>query len=205
MSPREPRHAPATARNRQPILEVLQRALPPEGHVLEVASGTGEHAVFFASALPSLVWQPSDPDATSLASIAAWVDEAGLPNVRPPVPLDATADRWPVDRADAVVCINMIHIAPWAACQGLMAGAARLLAPGGVLYTYGPYRVKGAHTAPSNEAFDASLRARNPSWGVRDVDDVAAVAKRHGLHLHDTAPMPANNLSLVFRRAPHPL
>jgi len=193
------RHALATLRNRAPILAVLRRVLPPRGLVLEVASGSGEHAAFFAAALPGLVWQPSDPDADARASTAAWC--GGLPNVRPPLALDAAADAWPLDAADAVVCINMVHIAPWDACAGLVRGAARTLSSGGVLYLYGPYRVGGAHTAPSNAAFDADLRARNPAWGVRELDAVLALAARHGLAHAETVPMPANNLSVVLRRA----
>jgi SAM-dependent methyltransferase len=193
-------HAPATARNRDPILGVLRRALPPSGCVLEVASGTGEHAAYFAAALPHLTWQPSDPEPHARASIDAWAAHAGVPNLRPALALDARAQAWPVDDADAVVCINMIHIAPWEACEGLMAGAGRLLAPGQALITYGPYKVDGTHTAPSNESFDASLRARDPRWGVRDVDEVSTAAARHDLHLVERAPMPANNFCLVFQR-----
>ncbi|MFW6023498.1 MAG: DUF938 domain-containing protein [Myxococcota bacterium] len=196
------RHAPAAARNREPILAVLRRVLPVEGLVLEVASGTGEHARHFAAALPHLTWQPSDPDEGARASIDAWVGDAGLPNLRPALRLDASGAAWPLDRADAVLCINMIHIAPWQACEGLMRGAGRLLPPGGVLFTYGPYRIDGEHTAPSNERFDASLRGRDPAWGVRDVADVARAAEAHGLQLDERVAMPANNFSLVFRRHP---
>ncbi|MFW6051324.1 MAG: DUF938 domain-containing protein [Myxococcota bacterium] len=194
------RHAPATARNREPILGVLRRVLPDGGTVLEVASGTGEHACFFAAALPELEWQPSDPDPAARASIAAWAADAGLANLRHPLALDAATHPWPVGRADAVVCINMIHIAPWSACEGLMRGATRVLPDGGVLVTYGPYRIDGVHTAPSNEAFDASLRSRDPTWGVRDVADVARIADEAGLRLEERIPMPANNFSLVFRK-----
>jgi SAM-dependent methyltransferase len=193
-------HAPATLRNRDPILAVLRRVLPPSGVVLEVASGTGEHAVAFARALPHLVWQPSEPDPEMRASVAAHVAEAGLPNLRPPLDLDAAAADWPLAAADAVVAINLIHISPWRTCQGLFAGAARLLPPGGPLYLYGAYKIGGAHTAPSNAAFDASLRAQNPEWGVRDLGEVEAEAHRHGFDLGETVPMPANNLSVVFRR-----
>src|SRR5579883_360009 len=192
--------APAVARNRDPILAVLRRILPPDGLVLEVASGTGEHAAYFAAALPQLLWQPSDPDAVARASIAAHGTAARLANLLPPLDLDAAADRWPATRADAVLCINMIHIAPWAAAMGLVAGAARLLPAGGVLYLYGPFKEGGRHTAPSNEAFDADLRARNALWGVRDLDEVAALARRHGLDHAETVAMPANNRSVVFRR-----
>jgi len=192
---------PHVARNRDAILDVLRRVLPPRGLILEIASGSGEHAVYFAKALPSLIWQPTDPDAQALASIAAHRDAAGLANLRPPLKLDVTAERWPVEHADAVVCCNMIHIAPWAACEGLVAGAARVLSGAGVLYLYGPYKVGGRHTAPSNEAFDADLRARNPQWGIRDLDDVMALAASHDLALAETVQMPANNLSVIFRRA----
>jgi cyclopropane fatty-acyl-phospholipid synthase-like methyltransferase len=194
------RFAPATARNREPILAVLRRILPQHGTVLEISSGTGEHAAYFARALPDLTWQPSDLDPAALASIAAHGADAGLPNLLPPQRVDATGPRWPLEQADAIVCINMIHIAPWAACTGLMAGAERLLPVGGVLYLYGPYKIEGRHTADSNRAFDADLRARDPAWGVRDLDAVSALAADHGLALIETVPMPANNFSLVFRR-----
>jgi SAM-dependent methyltransferase len=192
--------SPAAARNRDPILEVLRRVLPARGTVLEIASGSGEHAVYFAAALPHLVWQPTDPDPAALRSIAAYRASAGLPNLAPPVALDAAASAWPVEAADAVVAINMVHIAPWRATEGLMAGAARVLGPAGVLYLYGPYMVDGAHTAPSNAAFDESLKARDPAWGVRDVADVSALARSHGFVLAERVAMPANNLSLIFRR-----
>ncbi len=192
--------APAVARNRDPILAVLRRVLPAQGTVLEIASGTGEHAVHFAGALPGMTWQPTDPDAVALRSIAAWRETARLPNLLAPLVLDVTSAVWPVQRADAMVCINMIHISPWRAAEALMAGAARLLAPGSALFLYGPYKEGGAHTAPSNEAFDASLRARNPEWGVRDLDDVKALAEREGVDFVERVAMPANNLSVVFRR-----
>jgi SAM-dependent methyltransferase len=191
--------SPSVARNREPILAVLRRVLPAGGIVLEIASGTGEHAMHFAAALPELTWQPTDRDPEARRSIAARRAAAVLPNLLPPLELDAAAPSWPVERADAIVAINMIHIAPWSAAEGLMAGAARLLAPGGILYLYGPYQENGRHTAPSNAAFDASLRARDPEWGVRDVGAVAELAARHGLALAERVAMPANNLSLVFR------
>ena len=194
--------APAVARNRDLILAVLREVLAAPGTVLEIASGSGEHAVHFASALPHLVWQPTDPDAQALRSIAAYAARAQLANLLPPLELDATAAVWPVTQADAVVSINMIHIAPWAAAEGLLAGAARLLPAGSPLYLYGPYREHGRHTAPSNAAFDESLRARDPAWGVRDLDAVVALAARHGLALQRTVAMPANNLSVVFHRNP---
>src|SRR4051812_23470636 len=161
--------APAVARNREPILAVLRRMLPAQGMVLEIASGTGEHSVHFAAGLAHLAWQPSDREVRALRSIAAHRAAASLPNLLPPVALDAAAPDWPFARADAIVSINMIHIAPWAAALGLMAGAARLLAPGSVLFLYGPFRENGRHTAPSNAAFDASLKAQDPQWGVRDL------------------------------------
>lgn len=196
--------SPATARNRQPILTVLQRVLPAKARVLELASGAGEHAAFFAAAMPEVIWQPSDPDAAARASIAAWIEAEGLHNVRAPVEIDVRAAGWGVeDQApfDALVAINMIHISPWEATLGLMRGAGRLLGRGGVLFTYGPYKRDGRHTAPTNEAFDASLQARDPAWGVRDVADVEQAAQGHALKLREVVEMPANNLSLVFVRS----
>jgi SAM-dependent methyltransferase len=193
-------YAPAVARNREPILAVLRRVLPSSGLVLEIASGSGEHAMFFAAALPGVTWQPSDPDPRARASIAAFRNAGAPPNLLPPVALDASAAEWPVAGAAAVVCINMIHIAPWSACEGLMAGAARILTAGGVLYLYGPYKEDRRHTAPSNEAFDADLRARDPRWGVRDLVEVIALARRHRFTHQETVAMPANNRSVVFRR-----
>jgi SAM-dependent methyltransferase len=188
------------ARNRDSILAVLQRFLPASGFILEIASGTGEHAVHFARGLPGVIWQPSDPDPESLASIAAHRAAAKLPNLLPPLELNVTSAQWPVEKADAMVAINMIHIAPWTASEGLMAGAESLLPPGGVLYLYGPFKENGAHTAPSNEAFDRSLRMRDPSWGVRDLEEVIALAGRHSLDFVERIAMPANNLSVIFRR-----
>lgn len=193
------RSAPAAGRNRDPILDVLRRHLPATGLVLELASGTGEHVVHFAAALPGLTFQPSDPDPAARASIDAWA--AGAANIRPTLALDAAAPGWPVTAADAVVCINMIHIAPWSATEGLMRGAAAILPTGAPLILYGPYRRGGAHTAPSNAAFDADLRARNPAWGVRDLEAVAALAAAQGFAPPEVVEMPANNLVLVFRRA----
>ena len=187
------------ARNREPILEVLRRVLPPRGLVLEVASGSGEHAAYFAKRLPTLLWQPTDPDPRALASIAAHRAAGDAPNLLSPLWLDAMSEQWPVQRADALVCINMIHIAPWHVSESLMAGARRTLTPGGVIYLYGPYKIDGRHTAPSNAEFDQSLRARNPEWGIRDLADVTALAARHGFVLAETVPMPANNLSVIFR------
>jgi SAM-dependent methyltransferase len=195
------RYAPAVARNREPILAVLQRFLPRRGLVLEVASGSGEHAAFLAAALPDLVWQPSDPDPGARDSIAAFAAASGRANLLPPLVLDAAAASWPATTAAAIVCINMIHIAPWDACEGLMAGAGRILGTGGVLYLYGTFREAGRHTAPSNAAFDADLRARDPRWGVRDLGEVAALAATHGFVHLETVAMPANNRSVVFRKA----
>jgi SAM-dependent methyltransferase len=194
------RFSPAVARNRDPILAVLRRVLPARGTVLEVASGSGEHAAYFAAALPHLLWQPADIDPDALASISAHRAAAHAPNLLPPIELDAAAPEWPATRADAIVSINMIHIAPWAAAAGLMAGASRLLSPGGVLYLYGPFMEDGRHTAPSNVEFDASLRARDPEWGVRDIADVRKLAEQSGFGFVERVAMPASNLSLIFRR-----
>ena len=195
------REAPAAARNRDPILEVLRRHLPRTGLVLEFASGTGEHVVHFAGALPALSFQPSDPNESARASIDDWASTLGLTNVAPALALDASAAAWPVAGVTAIVCINMIHISPWAATEGLLAGAGRTLPPGGVLFLYGPYRRAGHPTAPGNEAFDRDLRARDPAWGLRALEDVAALAARHGFGAPEVVEMPANNLSIVFRRA----
>jgi SAM-dependent methyltransferase len=194
------RSAPHVARNAAPIAEVLAAVLPERGLALEVASGTGEHILHLARTFPKLLWQPSDPEPAALRSIEAWRTEAGLFNLLPAVPLDARAAAWPVAEADAILCINMIHISPWAATAGLMRGAGRLLAPGAPLYLYGAYRQTGVETAPSNEAFDANLRARDPEWGVRALDEVVAEAERNGLALDQVVPMPANNLSVVLRK-----
>ena len=193
--------APAVARNRDAILAVLRRVLPADGSVLEIASGSGEHAIHIAAALPGLTWLPSDPEPEARRSIAAHTRLAGLTNIRPPLALDAHASAWPTGRVDVVVCINMIHIAPWSATEGLMAGAARVLTGTGLLFLYGPFREDGQHSAESNAAFDASLRARDPEWGVRDLEAVAALAARHGFVLAERVAMPANNTSLIFRRA----
>lgn len=182
-------------------MAVLRPHLPAEGVVLEIASGSGEHAVFLAGQLPHLLFQPSDPDASARASIDAWVSHSGVKNVLPALALDAAAPGWPVTTADAVLCINMIHISPWAATEGLMCGAARVLAPSRLLYLYGPYRRGGAHTASSNAAFDEDLRGQNPAWGVRDLEAVVALAKSHGFGEADIVEMPANNLSVVMRKS----
>ena len=200
----ERHHAPATRRNREPILAVLERVLPREGVILEIASGSGEHAAWLGPRLADLEWQPSDTDPDKLGSIAMWAAEAETAAVREPVLLDVTAEHWPIaeiaERLRAIVCINMIHIAPWSACEGLMRGAGRSLPAGGVLYLYGPFRRPDVPTAPSNEAFDESLRATDPSWGLRDLDEVAALARENGLELSEVVEMPANNLSVIFSR-----
>ncbi len=195
------RHAPATARNGGAILALLTEILPPAGTVLEVASGTGEHAVRFAAALPHLIWQPSDPDPAARASIAAWTAASTLGNVRAPLALDAAA-AWPAMHVAAIVCINMTHISPWIATQGLIRNAAACLPAGAPLLLYGPFHRAGVATAPSNLAFDESLRARDPAWGLRHVDDVAALAADAGLALDRIEPMPANNIALLFHRLP---
>ncbi len=192
---------PHVARNREAILAVLKRVLPPRGLVLEIASGSGEHAAHFAKELPALAWQPTDPDPQALASIAAHRAAADAGNLLPPLHLDVTAAHWPVEHADALMCNNMIHISPWVVSAGLLAGAERTLSAGGILYLYGPYQIDGRHTAPSNEEFDAYLRGQNAAWGIRDLGEVTALAARHGLMLAETVPMPANNLSVIFRRA----
>ena len=194
------RRAPATERNREPIAAVLREVAPERGTLLEVASGTGEHAAFFAALFPDLLWQPSDPDPEALASIRAWRAEAGLANLLEPLLLDASAGDWPIAAADALLCVNMVHISPWAATVGLMRGAARLLPQGGPLILYGPYRRAGVPTAPSNESFDASLRSRNPQWGLRELEAVAVEAELNGLRLERVYEMPANNVTVVFRR-----
>jgi len=190
------RFAPAAARNRDALLEALRGILPPRGLVLEVAAGTGEHAVHMAAALPDLEWQPSDPSDEARASIDAWA--AGYANIRPALALDASAGPWPIARADAVLCVNMIHIAPWAAGLGLLCGAAALLPAGAPLVLYGPFIQAGVETAASNLDFDASLRARNPEWGLRRLEDVAEAAT--GFQLERVIAMPANNLTVAFRR-----
>ncbi|WP_322055019.1 DUF938 domain-containing protein [Paraburkholderia bannensis] len=192
--------APAAARNAAPILDVLRTALPARGTVLEIASGTGQHAVHFAAALPGIDWQPSDADPRARASIDAWRKHASLANLRAPLDLDVRSEPWPIESVDAIVCINMIHIAPWEAAIALTKGAGARIAPGGVLVLYGPYRRDGAHTAPSNEAFDADLRARDPAWGVRDLEAVDALARAEGFVCEAVVPMPANNFTVVFRK-----
>jgi hypothetical protein len=195
------RVSPSTARNREPIRLALTPHLPARGLVLEIAAGAGEHAVYNAAALPNLQWRPTDADAEALASIAAWREQAGLSNLLAPLRLDAAdPDGWPVAHADVVVAINMIHISPWSATVGLMAGAGRVLPRGGVLFLYGPYIERDVPTALSNLDFDQSLRRRNPDWGVRRLDEVADLAAANGLTLRERVAMPANNLSLIFER-----
>ncbi|MEA5627839.1 DUF938 domain-containing protein [Nostoc sp. UHCC 0251] len=205
-------YAPATDRNREPILEVLSQVLPGSGTILEIASGTGEHAVFLASRLKDYMWLPTDIDPQRRASIIAWTKHLGCNNIYPPLELDVREPVWAVEEGTvtqwldtspitAIVNINMIHISPWSACLGLMAGAGRILKAGGMLYLYGPFKQSGEHTAPSNAAFDESLRAQNPEWGVRNLDDVVAVASGQNFTLKQTYQMPANNLSVVFQRS----
>ena len=193
------RSAPAALRNREPIAQVLEEWLPPSGLVLEIASGTGEHAVYFAERFPRLEWQPSDVHPDALASIEAWRAAAALPNLRPPLVIDASSRDWPVERADAMLSINMVHISPWESALGLIREAARLLPPAGPLILYGPWLKDGVPTAPSNLAFDTDLKNRDPQWGLRRVEDFDAEAKKAGLDLVDMRPMPANNLMLLWR------
>lgn len=205
--PTDRQHAPATQRNREPILEVLRTVLPPTGTVLEISSGTGEHAAFFAPSLQPRQWLPSDPNPIARASIAAWRDYAPADNLHLPIALDACDPVWSVESElplglppiAAIVNINMIHIAPWSACLGLMAGAGRILPPGCILYLYGPFKQAGQQTAPSNAAFDQSLRSQDSEWGVRDLEAVVEVAQAQGLSLLETIAMPANNLSIIFQ------
>lgn len=205
-------YAPATERNRQPILDILKRVLPPTGTVLEVASGTGQHAIYFAPQLQPRQWLPSEPDPILRASIIVWETDFPASNLHPPLILDVQQSIWPVEQPNlpltvsltefpitAIVNINMIHISPWSACLGLMAGANRILPSGGILYLYGPYQQNGQHTAPSNVSFDESLRASNPAWGVRHLEEVIAVAAAENLNLLEVIPMPANNLSVIFQ------
>lgn len=193
-------HAPATARNREPILAVLRRVLPARGLVLEIAAGTGEHAAFFSSAFPSLRWQATDADPAALEAIAAWHRQTGNDNFLVPLALNVRDWPWPVPGADAIFNANMIHISPWEACLGLVAGAGRVLASGGLLILYGPYKVGGEHTAPSNAQFDQSLKGRDPRWGIRDLEKVTEVAAAEGLTLEEVVAMPANNQILLLRR-----
>lgn len=199
-SPDQRLSSPSALRNRGPISDVLRTVLPETGTVLEIASGSGEHITHFAALFPVLTWQPSDPSAEARGSILQWSEAEGLANVLPPLDLDAAHDTWPIDRADAIIAINMVHISPWQATLGLLKGAGQLLPAGGALFLYGPYRRQGQPFAQSNEAFDASLRARNPAWGIRQLEDVAGAAEQSGLLMTTTVEMPANNLSVIFRR-----
>jgi SAM-dependent methyltransferase len=194
------RSAPAAQRNREPIADVLRDWLPPGGLVLEIASGTGEHAAHFARAFPGLEWQPSDVEPLALASIEEWRRDSNVPNLRPPIELDASSPDWPVESADAVLSINMVHISPWASALGLIAGSARILPKGGALILYGPWRKEGVGTVPSNIAFDSDLKRRNPEWGLRLVEDFAAAAGEAGFSLESLRDMPANNLMLLLRK-----
>lgn len=194
------RHAPATARNSQPLAEVLARELPASGTVLEIASGSGEHAVFMARRFPALDWQPSDRDAEALASVDAWAAEGRLANLRPAIALDAAAPDWPIVSADALLCVNMVHISPWDAVVGLFAGAGRVLGSGAPLVLYGPFVEPDVETAASNHAFDQSLRQRDPAWGLRSTADLDRLAAGHGMTRTARCAMPANNLVLVYRR-----
>ena len=191
----------AAERNKDPILSVLESVLPAQGSVLEIASGSGQHVCYFAASLPGIEWQPTEPDAANLGAIATRVRESGLANVLPPVTLDVQEPRWTVaERYDAILCINMIHISPWSATHGLFRGAARLLGPRGLLVTYGPYLENG-QAVPSNLEFDASLKRRNPEWGLRELEEVSRVASSHGLHREKVVRMPANNLLVVFAKS----
>lgn len=196
-------HAPAAERNTRPILDVLKQHLPEQGRVLEIASGTGQHAVAFARAFPNIEWVPSDPDISARESIAAWAEEARLPNLQPPREIDVTRPGWPKGAGgpfDVILAINLVHISPWAATLGLLKGAGRLLTPGGILYLYGAYRREGEHTSESNIRFEEWLKAQSPEYGVRDMADVEQEANAHGLALADVIEMPANNFSLIFRK-----
>jgi hypothetical protein len=195
------RSAPAALRNREPIAEGLADWLPPAGLVLEIASGTGEHAAYFAERFPTLDWQPSDIHPDALSSIAAWRETSRLPNLRPPLVLDASSEDWPIERADAVLSINMVHISPWASALGLLDGAARLLSSGSPLILYGPWLKDDIATVPSNLDFDADLKRRDPAWGLRRVEDFAAAAEPRGLTLDAVERMPANNLMMLWRKA----
>ncbi|ACB52446.1 DUF938-containing protein [Crocosphaera subtropica ATCC 51142] len=197
-------YAPATQRNREPILEVLLRVLPPSGNILEIASGTGEHSLFFAPAFSPRQWIPSDPNPTARNSIEAWRKESLIENIQSPLNINAGSSRWEIEEQElnitTIININMIHISPWSACLGLMEGASRILPLGGILYLYGPYKQGGKHTAPSNESFDQSLHSQNPEWGVRNLEEVIQVAEERGLIFQEKVEMPANNLSVIFQK-----
>jgi hypothetical protein len=192
--------SPSAERNKGPIGEILCRMLPPNGRVVEIASGTGQHVVHFANMMPNLTWQPTERDGDCLRSIAGWLALKAPPNVRTPLHLDVHEAPWPLRSADGIVCINMVHIAPWSATQALMRGAGRMLPAAGIMYLYGPYKKGGQHTSASNQAFDAQLRAADPLWGVRDLEEMTKVATTENFNLQCTCEMPANNLSLIFRK-----
>ena len=208
MTPNPPLYSPAAERNREPILQALRHLLPPRGLALEIASGTGQHVAHFAAGLPGWVWQPSDAQPDAFESIEGWCAQAGANQVKPPLVLNVMASPWPGANSpfaqpfDAIFCANMLHISPWATCAALMQGAARHLAPDGVLLVYGPFLEAGQATSPGNQDFDHSLRQRNPSWGIRQLDDVAREALHAGLQLRQRLPMPSNNLLLIFERKP---
>ncbi|WP_417622696.1 DUF938 domain-containing protein [Parasphingorhabdus sp.] len=197
----EQRHAPATMRNRDAIADLLRNILPAQGMILEIASGTGEHAVYFGQQFPELIFQPSDPDPECCQSIAAWTKRESMSNVLPPLQLDAQAGRWDVAKPAAILCINMVHISPWESSIGLFAKAASLLDPGAPLYLYGPYLRDGVETAPSNLDFERSLKSRDLRWGLRDVGDMDALAARNGFDRESLVEMPANNISLIYRKS----
>jgi Protein of unknown function (DUF938) len=192
--------SPSAERNKRPIAEILRRVLPAQGEVLEVSSGTGQHVLHFAQALPHIRWRPTERDPGALKSIASWLGQPPPPNVNAPLRLDVHDESWPVRDVAGVVCINMIHIAPPSAAEALMRGAGKVIASGGIMFLYGPYRRQGQHTSPSNKAFDVQLRARNPEWGVRNLENVARLASAMGLELEQVHDMPANNLAVVFRK-----
>lgn len=197
--------SPAADRNKEPILTVLRPLLPPTGLVLEIASGTGQHIVHFAQAVPNLTWQPTEPDTDRLDIIQRRLSRENLSNVNPPLLLNVFDSPWLIEQPSVIVCINMIHIAPWTATQALFQGASHFLTDEGLLFLYGPYRRFGHHTAPSNEAFDRDLQWRNPAWGLRDMEAVTDLGQATGLELSDVVEMPSNNFSLIFRkRVAHP-
>ncbi len=199
------KYAPATDRNREPILAVLKDCIPDHGTILELASGSGQHAIYFVDQMPGHYWQPSDPDEESRNSISAWWWEVQLNNILPPLNINAQDDIWDIENVEipqpvtSIVCINMVHISPWESTVGLIKGASRILPKDGILYLYGPYKVDGKHTAPSNELFDIKLRSQNPEWGIRELNDVIKLAHENDLSLVKTVDMPANNLSIIFK------
>ena len=199
-SPDYRQHAPSTEQNKKPILAVLRRVLPETGLLLEIAAGSGQHATYFAPYFPSLTWQPSEPDTDSRASIKAWIEHVSTGNCNLPIDLDVTSNPWPLSNVDAIFSSNMIHITPWECCTSLLAGAGKILGPLGVLILYGPFMRGGKHTAYSNSQFDNSLKKRDPAWGIRDLDEVAEVAKSFGLACSEVVEMPANNLAMILKK-----